>query len=307
MMDRLAEGTRGVDAVIFLDRLARLDTYPEADLELLGLQDLANAARAARAEHAESLGRAAGMALDLEHFVDLGRHLGDSGAGDHGRWIRELLLIATLRPWLSKPRGFLADGALAKAMALVSARPEAFLAASMLAGDRRQNEYPDGLGEEAKELLSLLDELPLLVLFDRSAESGSQLRVLEALAIAGVDAIEAAEDAIADHVKRADLRIPRQAGQLRFAAATGVGFVVCRMEAGTWQVISAAGHTVLHWTPDTGEHGRPMVQVLTDTTWRILEGDPVTGFPLPTVTEPLRVRLTVGSDSREVDLRPSDE
>ena len=171
VMDALGVETRGPDVVIFLDRLARLEAYPAADLAEADAAAIVAEGRAARAEHAAEMAHAAVRALDLDRLLSEGRHLPPSNAGcERDGWLRDVLLLATVAPWL--PAGH-AEEALAIASAIIEADAEAFLDASVLASDRRALEAPEGLGAEARAFLDVLTHLPLVVAFDRTGEGAS--------------------------------------------------------------------------------------------------------------------------------------
>jgi hypothetical protein len=304
-MHRLGQVTLSADILLFLDRLARLETFPQDDLdETEGLVDLVRRAQAARQQGASEIAAVASRGLDLEQFLDTGRRLRASAdTGERDGWLRDLLLVATVLPWLSAPRAWLARAVIEKAEALVESDPEGFLAASRLAEDRLANEYCEGLSTEARGVISLLQELPLLVLFDRQAGEADASRVEAALRAAGEDAVEAAEDAVLDCEGRSAFRLPSSGNELRLAAQSDVGIALCRMEAGVWVVALRAGQAFLRWSPASGEE---------DVGVEILQGegaltrDPDGGFALPSTDAALVLRLRVGPDSRVVRLDPED-
>lgn len=297
-MAALATATRGADAAIFLDRLSRLEGYTADEIGAVdGLALLIREARDARIEHASELGASVGGALDIDSLLHVGRHLpaGDD-AGQRDGWLRDVLLVATLLPWLSPPRRMLVRGALAKARAIVESDADGFLPASVLVSDRRSHEDPSVLGEEAGAWLDLLADLPLLVAFDRAESQASGARVDHALREAGSGLVDEADDALTDHHARRNVRLPRADGVLRLAAGTRVGSVVCRVEAGIWVLTGGT----LRWEPQ-GDQGLATVLVFADGNWRAVQ--PVAGeFPLPNATESLRLRLSVGSDTRVITL-----
>ena len=295
-MAALGTRTRGADAAVFLDRLARLDGYSADELaEVDGLTSLVGEAHAARAEHAGELGAAAGKAMDIERLLHVGRHLpsGDD-AGQRDGWLRDVLLVATLVPWLSPSRQMLVRGALAKATAFVEGDPEAFLPASVLVSDRRFHEDPSVLGSDAVAWLETLADLPLLVAFDRSEQRPSTARVEQALREAGSGLLDEAEDALKDDRARKTPPLPQADGELRLAARTGAGSVVCRMEAGIWVLRG----TSLGWEPE-GDQEPATVLMLVNDKWRVVPPT-ADGFGLRDSAHPLRVRLCVGSDTREI-------
>lgn len=301
-MEALATTTRGAYAAIFLDRLARLEGYTADEIGAVdGLAALIREARDARIEHAAELGASARGALNIESLLHVGRHLPASDhAGERDCWLRDVLLVATLLPWLSPPRRMLVRGALAKARAIVESDAEGFLPASVLVSDRRGHEDPSVLGEEAIAWLDLLADLPLVVAFDRSESQANGARVDHALREAGSGLIDEAEDALTDHHARGTLRLPGADGPLRLAASTGVGSVVCRMEAGIWVLTGAE----IRWEA-AGDQEPASVQTFVDGGWRSVS--PLANrFALPRSNEQLRVRLSVGSDSRMITLEAAN-
>lgn len=307
-MAALGEATRGSDALLFLDRLARLEVYePGVTGAVDGLVALVTEAQAARAEHAVELGVAAGGALDLERFLDAGRHLPlQDLEGERDGWLRDLLLIATVRPWLVGDRATLATRTLDRAMAMVEAEPEAFLGASALSADRREYEEPGALHEDAREVLARLTDLPLLVLFDRRQAAAAEDRVDAALARAGRPAVDDADDALFDRELRRDLRLPRAGSHVELHAADEPSVVVCRVEAGVWALARVAGVASLRWEPDPSLGPVAVgVDVLDGARPGPIQADLRGEFPLPVTTEPLVLRLRVGPDSRVVHLAPA--
>lgn len=197
-MDALGTATRGPDVVVFLERLARLEAYPADELAAVpGLTELVAEAVSARAEHGADLGKVAGFAFDLDQLLDAGRHLpADDGASERDSWLRDVLVLATVAPWLSPPRQRQVAWALEKARAMVEADAEAFLDASVLVSDRRQFESPDGLAGEARAFLRVLGDLPLLVAFDRAPARTSVRRVYAVLGRIDPALVEAVDDAL---------------------------------------------------------------------------------------------------------------
>ena len=308
-MIALGEATRGSDALLFLDRLARLESYgPDVLGAVDGLVALVTEARAARTEHAREVGAAAGGGLDLERFLEAGRHLPvDDVEGERDGWLRDLLLIATVRPWLVGDRAELAGRTLDRALAMIEAEPEAFLGASAVSADRREYENPEALGEAARDLIARLTDLPLVVLFERSAAGERADRVDAALARAGQDAVDAADDALFDRELARDVRLPRPGAQIELYAADEPGVVLCRMEAGVWSLSSVAGVVTLRWQPDP-LLGAVAVQVeaLEGARGGLIPGDARGEFVLPLTSERLALRLRAGPDSRLVHLDPSE-
>src|SRR5690606_37913290 len=122
-VDALGTATRGPDVVVFLDRLARLEAYPTEELSAVpGLPDLVAEAVNARAEHAAELGKIAGSAFDLDQLLDEGRNLpADDIANERDSWLRDVLVLATVAPWLTPARRRQAQWTLEKARAIVEA------------------------------------------------------------------------------------------------------------------------------------------------------------------------------------------
>lgn len=308
-MIALGEATRGSDALLFLDRLARLEAYgPDVLSAVDGLGALVAEAQAARMEHAVELGAAGGGGLDLERFLEAGRRLPvDDVEGERDGWLRDLLLIATVRPWLVGDRAELAKRTLDRAVAMIEAEPEAFLGASAVSADRREYENPVALGQDARELIARLTDLPLLVLFERSRVQERADRVDRALARAGRHAVDAADDALFDRELLRGLRLPRQGAQIELYAADEPDAVLCRMEAGVWAFARVAGGATLRWQADP-PFGTVAVQVevLEGAPSGVIPSDARGEFPLTVTTERLVLRLRVGPDSRLVHLDPSE-
>lgn len=306
-MAALGEATRGSDALLFLDRLARLEAYePGVTGAVDGLDALVTEAQAARAEHTVALGAAAGGGLDLERFLEAGRHLpADDHAGERDGWLRDLLLVATVRPWLVGHRAELAKRTLERAVAMVEAEPAAFLGASAVCADRREYEAPGALHDDAREVIARLTDLPLLVLFDRTPAREGGDRVDAALASAGRRAVEAADDALYDRELLRELRLPRVGSRVELHAADEPSVVVCRLEAGVWALARTAGGASLRWQPDPSLGAVTVqVEVVDGARTGPIHADPRGEFPLPATTERLVLRLRVGPDSRVVHLDP---
>ena len=306
VMDALAMETHGVDVVFFLDRLARLEAYPVEELvDIAGLHALISEAANARAEHADVLAQVAGAVFDLEELLHVGRHLpaATDGDGAHDAWLRDVLLVATVAPWLTPARRRQVQWMVEAAVATVEADPEGFLAASGLASDRHDLESPAGLGEEARTLLQALLDLPLLVAVDRAparrAKAGRVDAILRAIDPALLDAVE---DALADHGDRAEIGLPGPTERLSLAAADATSAVLVRMEAGAW-VISTRGTDVrLRFDGPTEEVS---VDVEAGAAPGLLPREPDASFRLPPSSSPLGLRLRVGPDSRFVQLKPA--
>lgn len=304
-MTALATATRGTDAALFLEHLARLEGYPREELKAVGeLPALIAEAQSARAEHGAELGAAAGQALDLERFLEVGRHLDDTDTpGQRDGWLRDLLLLATVIRWLPRHRQMVARGAILKARAIVEAEPEAFLGSSVLADDRRLLEQPSALGAEAREVLAMLDDLPLLVVFDRAPAAPSVSRVNEALQAAGAALVEHAEDALDNRERRLRVRLPSTAGGERMAAAGEAAIVLLAMETGRWVFVQRGGLACLRFEP-AGDPDDVGVDLIEGGEPRALMAGPNHEFVLLTPTGELVVRLRVGPDSRVLTLEP---
>jgi len=300
-MDALGAATRGSDVVLFLDRLARLEAYPASELAAVaGLPELVAEAASARAEHAAELASFAGLTFDLDQLLDDGRHLpADDAVGERDSWLRDLLVLATVAPWLSPPRRRQAQWALEKAHAMVEADAEAFLDASALVFDRRQLEAPEGLGDEARALLSLLADLPLVVAFERTAARPSAQRVDAALRRLDPSLLDAAADALADHAERTAVRLPSSQERLALAAADESHAALVHMEAGPWVLIRHRGALRLRFE---GDEADVAVVVLEGAETGPLVPSAARTFPLPLATEGLTLRLRVGPDSRVVHI-----
>lgn len=306
-MIALGAATRAVDVLLFLDRLARLEALPADELAEAGLVELVASAVAARDAHRQELGRAAGEGLDLDRFLELGRDLPpdpDDPARDG--WLRDLLLVAVVLPWLSPDRRDLARTALEQAVALVEADPEAFLAASSVATDRWEHEQPQAWNAEAREALQALGDLPLLVLYDRAAGETDQDRVAAALERAGEDAREAAEDALLDwEIRRNLTRRPTRAAGLVLHAAVQGGAALCRMLAGLWEILPHPDGQALRWHPqDPSAAQRVSAEILGPDGPILLSVDNNGDFILPPGDGPSTLRLSVGPDSRTILLNP---
>jgi hypothetical protein len=306
-MTALAAGTQGSDAVLFLERLARLEGYPPEELAGPGdLRGLIAEARAARGEHAAELGEAAGRAVNVERFLEIGRNLPPADrAGERDSWLRDLLLLATITPWLGRGRQLVVKGALAKARAIVDAEPEAFLGAAVVAEDRRALEQPSALGPEAREILALLEDLPLLVVFDRTPEAQSEARVNAALRAAGADMVDQAEDALDNRNRRPFVRLPSTAGGERMAAAGEAAIVLLAVETGRWVFLQRGGLARLRFE-SVGDPEDVGVDLIEGGEPRALVPGSAGEFVLPTLPGELVVRLRVGPDSRVLTLEPSE-
>lgn len=302
-MDALGVATRPPDVVVFLDRLARLEAYPEAELaDVPGLPGLVADARAARAEHAVDLGRAAGLAFDLDQLLDDGRHLpADNAGSEKDLWLRDVLVLATVTPWLSPARQQQALWTLEKAGAMVEADAEGFLDASVLVSDRRTFEAPAGLGAEARAFLELLSDLPLVVAWDRAPAQRSSRRVDAALQRSDRRSRAAADDAITDHERRGSTRLPAPAQLHALAAADASDATLVEMEGGTWAVSHHRGLVRLTFEGAEVDVG---VVIVAGPSTGPLTPDEKGAFVLPVTDEALTIRLRVGSDSRVVRLDP---
>jgi hypothetical protein len=305
-MDALGTTTRGPDVVVFLDRLARVEAYPASELaEVHGLTELVADAKAARAEHAGELGRVAGLAFDFDGLLDAGRRLPTNDVGsERDSWLRDVLVLTTVAPWLSQARRRQAKWTLEKAIAMVEAHAEAFLDASVLESDRRALEAPDGLSDEAQEFLRVLADLPLVVAFDRAPERPSAGRVEAALRRVDPARIDAADDALADHDGRGKIRLLGRSEQLALAAADTTSAVLIRMEAGAWVLLKRGGDLHLVFEGDEID-----VAVLVEGGADVGALSPLSGrtFLLPRAPDGLDLRLRVGPDSRLVRIARSGD
>lgn len=296
-MDALGTVTRSADVKVFLDTLARLEAYPAAEIAAVpGLPELLAEAVGARAEHAAELGKIAGLAIDLDQLLDDGRHLpADDVANERDSWLRDLLLLATVAPWLSTARRRQVGWALAKARAMVEADAELFLDASVLVSDRRAHEAPEGLGEEAREFLRVLGNLPLLVAFDRSPERAGVDRLAASLRRVDPAMLDAANDALADHGERGRIRLPSANERRALAAADEAHATLVRMEGGRWVLIRHRGSLRLQFE---GAERDVAVWVLEGAEAGALSADESGRYLLPASDEGLTLRLRVGPDSR---------
>jgi hypothetical protein len=305
-MDALGTATRGADVVVFLDRLARLEAYPADELSTVpGLLELLAEAASARAEHAAELGRIAGFAFDLDQLLDDGRHLpADDVANERDSWLRDVLLLATVAPWLSPARLRQVGSALKKARATVEADAESFLDASVLVSDRRNLEAPEGLGEEARDLLRVLGDLPLLVAFDRSPARAVADRVGASLRRVDAAVLDAADDALEDHADRRRIRLPSASERLALAAADEAHTTLVRMEGGRWVLVRHRGSLYIHFEGEERDVG---VWVLDGAEPGALSADADGRYPLPASDQGLTLRFLVGPDSRvlAIDAHPS--
>lgn len=303
LMESLAQATKGPDIVLFLDRLARLEAYPAEELTAAGVERLVRDARAAREEHSAELGKLAGWAIDLETLLDVGRHLPSTNldAGERFTWLNAVLRLATILPWLPPSRQMLARGALERARAQVVGEPAAFLAASALASDRWQLEHPEGLCPEAAAVLALLDEVALLAAVDADSGRADASRVKAALDAAGRHAVEAAEDAIADH-EEGPVRLP--SGGLRLAAGQESTVSLIHMEGGDWLMTTLASQSWLVCSRAPGSEDEPSVDVVDGPCAGSLSVDAKGRFPLPSGAAGAWLRVRIGPDSRRVRLPP---
>ncbi|MBK9371996.1 MAG: hypothetical protein IPN01_37845 [Deltaproteobacteria bacterium] len=300
-MGTLGLSTHGPDVVVFLDRLARLEAYPAAELaEPPGLLDLIAEAQRVRSARLMELGRAAGLTFDLDQLLHDGRHLpADDAGAARSVWLHDVLTLATVAPWLSPARRRQASWTLEKASARVEADAEAFLEASGLVFDRRAQESPEGLGEEARAFLELLADLPLVVAFDRVQARPSVGRVEAALRKINRAVLDAADDALLDHRDRKEIRLPSPADRHQLAAADDAVAVLVRMERGAWVVTQKRGTLRLSFEGEEAdlavwiEGGAPFGAVLRDEAGE---------FVLPQSDVGLDIRLCVGADSRRVRL-----
>lgn len=305
-MDALGTATRGPDVVVFLDRLARLEAYPADELAAVpGLTEFVAEAESARAEHGADLGKVAGFAFDLDQLLDAGRHLpADDGASERDSWLRDVLVLATVAPWLSPPRQRQVAWALEKARAMVEADAEAFLDASVLVSDRRQLESPDGLAGEARAFLRVLGDLPLLVAFDRAPSRTSVRRVDAALGRIDPALVEVVDDALTDHEHRRTIRLPSASERQALAAADDSHTTLVRMEGGRWVLVRHRGALRLQFEGPETDHG---VSILEGADTVELPADEAGGYPLPAPDDGLSLRLRVGPDTRvvRIDAHPS--
>jgi hypothetical protein len=305
-MDALGTETRGPDVVVFLDRLARLEAYPPSELTAVpGLPELVAEAVSARSEHAEELGKIAGYAFDLDHLLDVGRHLpADDAGSERDSWLRDVLVLATVAPWLSSARRAQAKWALEKANAMIEADAEAFLDASVLVSDRRILEAPDSLGDEAREFLRVLADLPLVVAFDRAPARASMSRVDAVLRRVDRHTRAAADDALADHEERDSPRLPSRSEAQALAAADESHATLVQMEGGAWTISRHRGRLRLSFEGTETDLG---VVVLDGPSAGSVAADHMRAFHLPFSDEGLTIRLRVGPDSRVIRLEAGAE
>lgn len=298
-MDALGTATRGPDVVLFLNILARLEAYPAEEISAVsGLPELVAEAVSARAEHVVELGKVAGMAFDLDRLLEDGRHLPASDVGnERDSWLRDVLVLATVAPWLSPARGRQAEWALEKARAMVEADAEAFLDSSVLVSDRRALEAPERLGVEAREFLRVLGDLPLLVAIDRAPARANLGRVDAALRCLDPALLDAADDALTDHDDRGRIRLPSAGERLALAAADEVHITLVRMEGGRWVLVQHRGSLRLHFEGEERDLG---VSVVEGPEPGDLSPDDGGRYPLPASDQGLTLRLQVGPDSRVV-------
>jgi hypothetical protein len=305
-MDALGTATRGHDVVTFLDRLARLETYPAEELAIVpGLLALVSEAASARKEHGAELGEVAGHAFDLDQLLDIGRHLpAEDLAAERDAWLRDVLVLATVAPWLSAPRHRQVAWALEKSRAMVEADAEAFLDASVLVSDRRALEAPNGLGDEARALLQVLADLPLIVAFERAPARTSVRRVDSVLGRIDPALVDAVDDALADHDHRQAIRLPSTSERQALAAADDAHGTLVRMEGGRWVLIRHRGSLRLRFEGEEADLGVWIVEGAEPVDLPADEGG---GYLLPASDEGLTLRLRVGPDSRivRIDAHPS--
>lgn len=303
VMDRLALGTAPGSALLFLDLVARLEGWPEEELEAGGLRALVSEAAAARTEHATELGKLAGWAFDLDDLLERGRHLParPDDVGERYGWLAAWLRVATVFPWLTPARQRLTTPALDMAQAMIEADPLGFLEASALATDRWQLEHPESLGERARALLRALDEVPSLAVLDAHA-SAMPDGVIPALAELDPFEFEAAEDALRDHAA-GPATFPSP--ELRLAAAQERPVPLVRMQAGDWLISQLGGEAWL-MLDITGEiEGGASAEIVRAHGVERLALDPLRKVRLPDSAEGYWIRLRVGPDSRMLRLEPS--
>ena len=305
-MDALGTATRGPDVVVFLERLARLEAYPADELAAVpGLTELVAEAANARTEHAAELGKVAGYSFDLDYLLDIGRHLpADDIACERDSWLRDVLVLATVAPWLSAARRAQVKWTLEKANAMVEADAEAFLDASVLVSDRRELEAPDGLGDEARVFLRVLADLPLVVAFERAPARASPSRVDAALRKVDRHARAAADDALNDHEEMGRMRLPSRSEAHALAAADESHGTLVQMEGGAWNISRHRGRIRLSFEGTETDLG---VVVLDGPSAGPVAADHTGAFHLPVSDEGLTLRLLVGPDSRVVRLEAGAE
>lgn len=296
-MDALGAATRGPEVVVFLDRLARLEAYATEELSAVsGLRELVADAVSARTEHSAELGKVAGLAFDLDRLLDDGRHLPpDDVTCERDSWLRDVLVLATVAPWLSPARRRQVEWALEKARSMVEADAEAFLDSSVLVSDRRALEAPERLGVEAQELLRVLGNLPLHVAFDRAPARANPSRVDAALRRLDPALVDAAADALADHGDRGRIRLPSTDERQALAAADEAHTTFVRMESGRWVLIRHRGALRVHFDGEETDLG---VSVVEGAELRDLMADKAGRYLLPASAEGLTLHLRVGPDSR---------
>ncbi len=308
LMSSLGNATRGPEVMLFFDTLARLEAWPAGELaEVPGLIELVAEAGVASAEHADALARVAGLTIDLDQLLHTGRHLPEADDSSHARdaWLRDVLMLATVTPRLTAARRQSARWALEKANAMVEAHAERFLDASALVWDRRTLEAPEALGEDARRFLAVLAELPLRVAFDRSFSRVDPRRVAAALQRVDRQLLAVAEDALADHDARGELRLPGVTERSALAAADITYLTLVRMEAGSWVMSRQRGRVTLGFERVGPPHDEdPDVGVgILDGPWAgAVPMDEHGAFTLPISDESLRLRLRVGPDSRVLRL-----
>lgn len=298
-MEALGTGTRGPDVIVFLDRLARLEAYPAEELTAVpDLAELVAEAVRARAEHAVDLGKVAGFAFDLDRLLDDGRHLPpDDVANERDSWLRDALVLATLAPWLSPARRRQAEWTLEKARAIIEADAESFLDSSVLVSDRRALEAPERLGVEARKLLRVLGDLPLLVAFDGVPAQSNASRVDAALRNLDPAVLAAADDALADHDGRGRFQLPSAGERQALTATDEVHTTLVRMEGGRWVLVRRPGSLQLYFEGEEMDLG---VSVVEGAELGDLLADAARRYLLPASDEGLTLRLRVGPDSRVV-------
>lgn len=245
-------------AIVFLDRLARLERFDGGDLRAAGADGLIADAREARTQNAAAFASWAGAGLGLDQLVDAGRRIAD-GAGEtqSDRWAQDALLVAEVAPYLPAERRRRAEEVLEEVACLAESAPEPFLGAAQVAADRRECERP---GETTARLLEAFESLPELVELDRKPTAAATLEdVYRVLSRRVPDRAE-----IERRIRRADealsratarkaqvIELFRRDAPLRMAAAVPdplpAHALLRRLGEGELLLVRRGGRPVLEW------------------------------------------------------------
>lgn len=142
-MASLAVRTTPVVAAVFLDRLARCEAFEKVERREARIHAVVLPAREVRQREVATLRAALGRGLDSRSQLLLGWTLAEGGSAARAwSWGEDLLLLATITPWLSATQSSEVRETLAQAMGLIQAIPENLADLERLARDRRESEHP---------------------------------------------------------------------------------------------------------------------------------------------------------------------